>query len=81
MPRSIGDIAQHSHIGPIEQVARFVSTTRNPSTVLLRTLQLLGETVGARGGAVVLNQEAPPRLSVVARRNACCTISAVVVTP
>jgi Nif-specific regulatory protein len=58
-------MAQHSHIEPIEQVARFISTIRNASTALLRTLQLLGEVLGARGAAVVLNQEAPPRLSVV----------------
>ena len=63
MPRSAVDRAQHSHIVELEQVARIVSTTRNPATALQRTLQLLGETLGARGGAVVLNDGAPARLS------------------
>ncbi len=65
MPRFTADHAQHSYIDPVEQVARIVSTTRNPAAVLQRTLQILGETLGARGGAVVLNGEAPPRLAGV----------------
>ena len=59
MPRSTSnDRAQHSDMAGIEQVARLVSTIRNPSTVLQRTLQVLGESLGVCGGAAVLNGEA-----------------------
>ena len=65
MSRFGSDRAQHNYTAEIEQVARMVSTTRNPSSVLQRSLQLLGETLGARGGAVVLRDEVVPRIAGV----------------
>ncbi len=65
MPRSDADRAQHNYITDIEQVARIVSSTRPPSGVLQRVLQLVGETLGAQGGAVVLGGELAIVLPIV----------------
>ena len=55
MPRLDGDRAPHNLIQQIEQVAQLVSSARSPTVVLRRALQLLGETLGACGGTVVLH--------------------------
>ncbi len=65
MPRSDADRAQHNYITDIEQVARIVSSARPPSGVLQRVLQLVGEAVGAQGGAVVLSGDLTPRFAGV----------------
>ena len=65
MPRSNADLAQHNYINDIEQVARIVSSARPPSGVLQRILQLVGETIGAQGGAVVLCSDFAARLAGV----------------
>ncbi len=55
MPRLAGDRAPRNPIQQIEQVAQLVSSARSPTVVLRRALQLLGETLGACGGTVVLH--------------------------
>ena len=59
------DRAQHNYIHDIEQVARIISSARPPSGVLQRILQVVGETLGAQGGAVVLGGDFAARLSGV----------------
>jgi Nif-specific regulatory protein len=54
--------AESTAIQQLEQAVHLLSSTRNPSLVLERILQLLGESVGARGGALVLTDKAPKTL-------------------
>lgn len=61
MPQPAVSHAPESYIRQMEQIVQLVSTARSPSMALTRTLQLLGEMLGARGGAVVLGGEASRR--------------------
>ncbi len=54
--------ASKSLLQRLEQVAQLVSTARHLAIALERGLQLLAETVGARGGAVVLVDTSPRRM-------------------
>jgi Nif-specific regulatory protein len=62
MPKSVSTRTQSDLLQQLEHIVDTVGTARNATTVLPRALQLLGEAVGARGGAVVFNREAPRRL-------------------
>lgn len=61
MPRSAGAQTPSPQIEQITQVANLISTARSPAVLLPHVLQLLGEELGARGGAIVLSQHATPR--------------------
>jgi Nif-specific regulatory protein len=62
MQQDAGSRAAHHPIQQLEQVAHLLSSARNPALILERTLQLLGETLGAHGGAIILTEAAPKRL-------------------
>jgi Nif-specific regulatory protein len=53
---------QSDSLHHLEQIADLLSSARSPSLVLERILQLLGQTLGARGGAIVLTDDTPKRL-------------------
>lgn len=61
MPKSAGAQAPSPQIAYITQVAHFISTARSPAVLLPRVLQVLGEALGVRGGAIVLSKHAAPR--------------------
>jgi Nif-specific regulatory protein len=57
--------ASQAHSNPLhqlEQMADLLSSARSPSFALERTLQLLGHTLEAHGGAIVLTADTPKRL-------------------
>ncbi len=50
---------ERTHLQQLEQIADLLSRARNPLQALERTLKRLGETLEARGGAIVLTDAAP----------------------
>ena len=53
---------EYNALQQLAQAVAFLPTARNPVLVLERVLQLLGESLGALGGAIVLMDEPPKRL-------------------
>lgn len=54
--------AEPSSMEQLEQIVQLLTSTRNPSLALERTLHLLGDTFGAHSGAITLTLEAPKTL-------------------
>lgn len=63
MPQRVANGEQPYSLQRLEEVAHLLSQARHPAMALERTLQVLGETLQARGGAVVLAETVPKRLS------------------
>jgi Nif-specific regulatory protein len=59
MPKHAASQAANTPLQQLAQAAELLSSARNPSLVLERTLQLVAEATAARGGAIILTETVP----------------------
>ena len=61
MAKSAGAAVSNGPMQRLEQIAQLVRTSRNPFATLDRVLHTLTDTLGARGGAIILADASPKR--------------------